>query len=549
MKKHFNSIRLASSLLAIIILTVSALCVNADGETASAADLGYDTLYTHVYTPMSIVTPTDTTVINDEAYALNQWLFKVEKSGEIINMTYGTAEGSGTLTYIPFTGEGVSSQYKFFCSTAKVDVNSYERRGIKYIAAEGETMKFGFAVPQDGEYLITAPLAADGTLTYSLIKSDSYGSVYLKEPKEYEAEKQFCNIQAQLKAGNTVWFTAEAQSGTVIDIGMPVIAKISADAIASNSEEGISTYTYRAADWYEKDVDTGYTYYYATNDACAAENRLGVWSFGYFTGDYSVETADDSTPTYKWFSDLNIETAVGSENPALINALKTYEILYQGNNAGKTQSSNIYNTISAIGNRLKAGAMLLGTAYNKGNTSIKDENGDRFFATLMAVDGTAYGAYYSFTAPQDGDLNIRLTDKSGTGAISVLTMLNGKVVEYRKQSYGKGNGNIAVGNVKQGDQLTVCLFCNSSRDDEGISSASLGQPYAYLTVPDTADGADGNANGDENTDIADLVRISEYLNKEIIITAKNFSCADMNKDGVVNNTDLTLLQKQLLKIS
>jgi len=543
-KKHFNSIRLASSLLAIIILTVSALCVNADGETASAADLGYDTLYTHVYTPMSIVTPTDTTVINEEAYALNQWLFKVEKSGEITDMKAGTAEGTGASTYIPFTGEGVSSLYKFFCSTKAVtNVNSYERRGIKYIAAEEETMKFGFSVPQDGEYLITAPLAAEGALTYSLIKSDSYGSVYLKEPKAYEAEKQFCNIQAQLKAGDTVWFTAKAESGAVIDIGMPVIAKISADAIDSNSEEGTSTYTYRAADWFEKNADTGYTYYAANATASATENRLGVWSFGYFTGDYSEETADDSTTTYKWFSNLNIETTVGSENPALINALKTYEILYQGANKSY---NNVYNAISAIGNRLTAGAMTLGTANAKGfDVSVKET--DIFAATLKAVDGTAYGAYYSFTAPQDGDLKIRLADKSNTGAYNILTMLNGKVIEYSEKKYEQEQGNIDVGNVEQGDQLTVCLFCKSS-SSEG-KSEKIGQPYAYLTVSDTADGADGNANGDENTDIADLVRISEYLNKEIIITTKNFSCADMNQDGVVNNTDLTLLQKQLLNIS
>lgn len=541
MKKHFNSIRLASSLLAIIILTVSALCVNADGETASAADLGYDTLYTHVYTPMSIITTGETPVINNEAYALNQWLLKVEKSGDIIDMQAGTATGSGALTYIPFTDETVESQYKFFCSTKAVsagaDVNKYERRGIKYIAAKGETMKFGFAVPQDGAYLITAPLAAEGGLTYSLIKSDSYGSVYLKEPKTYDAEKQFCNIQAQLKAGDTVWFTAEAESGTVIDIGMPVIAKISADAIDSNSEEGTSTYTYRAADWFEKNADTGYSYSANNSSASTTEKRLGVWNFGYFTGDYSEETADDSTTTYNWFSDLGIKTDVGSENPDLLNALKPYELLQKG---------YVYNTINKCGDRTTAGAMTLGTANAQGiDKSVKGT--EIFAATLKAVDGTAYGAYYSFTAPQDGDLKIRLSDKSNTGAYNILTMLNGKVIEYSEKKYEQEQGNIDVGNVEQGDQLTVCVFCKSS-SSEG-ESEKIGQPYAYLTVSDTADGADGNANGDENTDIADLVRISEYLNKEIIITAKNFSCADMNQDGVVNNTDLTLLQKQLLKMS
>lgn len=544
MKKHFNSIRLASSLLAIIILTVSALCVNADGETASAADLGYDTLYTHVYTPMSIITTGDTPVINDEAYALNQWLFKVEKSGEIINMTYGTAEGSGALTYIPFTGEGVSSQYKFFCSTnAVTNVNSYERRGIKYIAAEDETMKFGFAVPQDGEYLITAPLAAEGALTYSLIKSDSYGSVYLKEPKAYEAEKQFCNIQAKLKEGDTVWFTAEAQSGTVIDIGMPVIAKISADAIDSNSEEGTSTYTYRAADWFEKNADTGYSYSNNALSASTTEKRLGVWNFGYFTGDYSEETADDSTPTYKWFSDLDIKTAVGSENTDLLNALKPYELLYKG---------YIYNAINQSTGRVAKGAMSQGSAYNAISGSVK--SAENLYAQLCATDdNTAYGVYYSFIAPMSGNLKIGLSNISIKNTrISMLAMRNFEVVNFSSKVELSAGDSLIIEDIKQGEQITICLYCNSTVGSNGGGNAAfalLGQPYAYLTVSDTADGADGNANGDENTDIADLVRISEYLNKEIIITAKNFSCADMNKDGVVNNTDLTLLQKQLLNIS
>lgn len=477
---------------------------------------------------------------------------------------------SKSNAYFKLCDSAVASTYSFYYSAGDTNINDYHKRSICFSAVPDEKMRFGFTVPFDGEYEISAPLevsSENATVTYAVLKQTCDGTVTaLKAAAEYGGENIFCNLRAALKKGDTVWFEAYSDKATEIEIGIPHFTLNE----SGNNSSGETVNVFRAVDYTESAYKNENITY---GNSATTENSLAAWSFGYFI---NPVTSDD-------FDGLKLsEYTVGKTTEELEALLTPYELIRHNiYNAlpVATKANNVITTgtYGVAGNLYPA----LGNTYNERSYMGNQYKCKGIFGctgiTQYVPTGEKMnlGIYMRFNAPVSGNALLHLSDEADIkNNERFFVIKNGAVFSVYTGTVKKGTV-IDLGDIKRGDTVTLCY----AKLTDGKYFGYIGMPYmkvtgksAKISLGNSADEPISETSAQIGTQIslnsakkkigrlflgwydsqseklsADGEKLS--ITADTSLTAVYIHYGDLNSDGKITAEDLGGLKRKLLGFS
>ena len=489
-----------SLVLTLALLLSTVVYSSAEGETATDFG-GYDTKYTHVYSPMDLLTINTAATSaklkvhnDDNSYDSSIWKFNVveKKDGvEVSNVMKTT--NRFTNSCITFSGNksGIASVYNFYGSTANCTSATamQKHRTIEYVCQQRlEHMALGFTAPQSGIYEIAAPLKSESNngeaFNYSVVKVDALGNeTVLQEQQWYTGQDRFCDLIVELESGDTVWLNARvAVVDTVIDIGIPQAILLKEDAVIKN-EEG-TTYNFRAIDYLEDSVSNGLQYSIISTTA----NTKAAWEVGYIN-----DTATVSGGVYN-FNNIILPTASDIDTDAdatLLSAMKPYELISNGKvyfglpfreaKEDNTLSLNVGDIIQESTTQVAATGAFYSGSPNLVETTATGYTGKT--RNDLSGEYIVGGHFFRFTAPISGSATVNLNSdcanvdfKSSTKLIVLQNNAVKEVYDSMPES-----PILQLGNVNVGDQITL-LYYGFNKNSTKIV---IGSPLIEITKTNT----------------------------------------------------------------
>ena len=500
-KQNFISLLSRAKIFISLALVVVLVCSMSFGISAADATTGYATANATVFTPMDIVTGTNGITETEhlmlkEGYSNGMvWTFGVDnnvlENNEIVRPGgfYRNLDN-----YIKFSGADKLSSYAFYCSTANYSsVNyAYTVRTIKYIAASGEKMTFGFTVPVGlgGMYEISAPLSVETqegvTVQYAVYKTKTDGTrVCLQRWEDYTSQTTaFCGLIAELNGNETVWLEAIADGDAVIDIGIPKVINHTDGSGIVNNGDGTNTYAYSIYDYFELTELNDIVYGGRTSPS----NFKGTWEYGYFKDTVNYSDARDFTSTLglnTYVNNLALDLTRNTELPtALIEAMKEYEIIIEdGERFGADE-----NILTQVPTLSAASASVL---YPSSSTSVKltfRGSGEKATGTEYAQ----YGNWFKFTAPISGNAKLIYPETKFGNAVYMMVAVDNKIV-YGTRSTTSAETTIDLSNISAGSTVTLIYYSISDEKPNAtfaLPSISITGTYNTLTLD--ANGGEDN---------------------------------------------------------
>ncbi|MGN0494165.1 MAG: dockerin type I repeat-containing protein [Acutalibacteraceae bacterium] len=482
-------------------------------------------------------------------------------------------DSSKSYSYFKISDTSVSSTYRFYYSTQNSDINNFCNREICFYSSEDEAMRFGFTAPFEGEYEISAPITIkdfDADVTYSVLKQSTDGKITAL--KSYCGEGTFCHLQVFLSKGDTVWFEAESNIETEINIGIPHITLKETTELSDGSTVNV----YRAVDYIETSYKNSNISY---NNNSSTENSVSTWDFGYFNNPVSNEDSVMDYDTLKLS-----EYAVGTDASALESLFTPYELIRNDiynalpvatkiNGDKQFIQTGTYgvvgNLYAALGNTY-ADRQLLGNPYRCkglfGCTGI----------TSYAPTGEDMniGIFMRYNAPVSGNAELHLSDEAYIACDRILVIKNGIVNAVFNDSVQAG-AVIDLGFLNKGDTVTLCYVRLSGGKRFGycgmpyvkiISNQaritlvnSADEPISELKAPIDSQLCLGKAKekigqrfiGWYDTQNKLLINVGEKLSVtgDTVLTAEYSYYGDINSDGDINATDISSLRKNLIGVT
>ena len=384
--------------------------------------------------------------------------------------TVTASSTSSASAKLNITNTSVSSQYNMYYSTAQAGSETPINRRILYSSALGEKMNFGFTAPYGGEYEISTPISVEGTgeVSYWVTKQAADGTITrISNAKSDYSDGSFCLLQESLSVGDTVWFEAAGDVGTVINIGIPYISLCT----STTDSEGTKKYVYRAVDYMENRTKNEYTY----KTSSWIENRYAAWDFGYFNN--PVVTEGEAVN----YDSLGLAAYdIGTDASAVCGLLKPYELIRGGQIYNtlpislRSSTSIVTGTYGVIGNLYPS----LGNTYND-----RQKLGELYKSKgLFGCTGTAVnqitqetlniGIYMKYTAPISGNAVLHISeDAAAYAGDRLLIVKNGTVVAKYSGTVSAGT-DISLGNLNKGDTV-VMLY----------AKLQSGRHYHYFGMP------------------------------------------------------------------
>ena len=431
------------------------------------------------------------------------------------------------------------------------------KRSISYkFADENDKMALGFTV-RDGEngiYEISAPISVigDGKVAYSVIKETSDGvRSYLQTERSYEKQSglldgYFCELLADLDAGDTVWFEAcTDKAGTTVNIGIPRISKIKGyfdiDGRQTISYNTIDHLEYVSTDYEDTQNDIGYAY---SKDSGSLVSFASAWRSGYFA-DY-VTLADEDP-----FGISGLTS--GADATEFAKKFSTFDFNTSQGNYFQTS----YATAASKGDNA-------GTLYvDKGNYTAKkisicigyeETNGGYtagiFHEFTAPTDGTA-----AVTYPTDSDLSVLTLVKDGESGKYTVSALDNKelkkgdsvVICYYKLG-GKATVTMEAPVITMTSSLGQVSFNKSTDNADNTVTANLLSNGTEITLPTDCDLEKGfflDSWADDSGNVYEVGSVFT-VNGETNFTANTGLYGDADHSGSLAALDLTVMRKYLI---
>ena len=166
---------------------------------------------------------------------------------------------------------------------------------------------------------------------------------------------------------------------------------------------------------------------------------------------------------------------------------------------------------------------------------------------FSAADGASYNGSVTFDGWNEAT-NFTSTDLKN----QMLTVTPSK--EYGKMTVRKYFGDVTLEKVivhTKGSAVSTITTETAVITTEAkttTETSTTTTPVVTTTIVTTVtETANGDVNGDETTDLTDLVLLQKYLVRKGTMTAEQSSRADLNADHVLNVVDAMLLRQLLLK--
>ncbi len=520
----------------------------------------------------------------------------VESAGD------GTVEAATDLVpevtggNIVYSKDGWTSSYVFSDYAATGDrwwqTFTTNRTGIVWKAAKGEKMRFGFKAPAEGVYEIAAPIEADAdvSVVYAVSKVDAAtgSKTYIQDWNwDYVGDgltstdrsgktypDQFCDLQVELKTGDTVYLEAFADTnGASVNICVPTAMKL-ADSIPEGETE--SVYTYKLSDyiWHQKNEDGSYK---NGNDRSAVPQTDAAWQLGYYANKIS-DTADLSAITIATLDPNGmIDMAAGDDFANVGDLFQHYTklTLRDKTNYDLHPWDVGSTTDNQADNRQPAGDGKPGSVNIGGKRAVTTQTEDTagYKVCLGYQPQFTWSSYDSdsrrvakgswnvssmlkFTAPISGTGKLRLDNGAGMASsgqihnagwwVKALVVQNGTVI---------GNYN-AVKNVvidldlAKGDEIYIVYYVDWNKGKLSTTGGSsrlqiIGNPYMeiidndeYVTV-DTDGGNAINSINFLNTSINPANAEPLYVPLTATKVAAIFDCWNDGTDDLSEDAELT----------
>ncbi len=499
-----------SLVLTLALLLSTVVFSSADGETA--ADFGgYATKYTHVYSPMDLITAANTSPkfvgydSTTKDYGSSVWKFDAiendVKHTMITTNKFSVNETSPNKGYIQLsnTGASLKAVYKFYASTLAYEntAQEYMHRTIQYESTKGEHMAFGFTAPVSGTYEIAAPIQkVSGTtlVNFGVTKTDALGSeTELQALAELVDQDRFCDLIVDLAAGETVWLNARFAGVVTLDIGIPQAILLN-NAIVET--ETAKTYKFRAIDYLENTNTNDITY----DGNSTTSNTKAAWETGYISDTVQAKNVAGFTGKIFKFDNITMPLLASDEgtevDASVLNAMKRYEILSAGKayvglplreikEGGALASSSGVGALWPVSGKLfeNPGTIHLGgTDANIAGTNTAVFNGYPDTGKNLSTSITSSAHYYRFTAPVSGSATVNLNSDNAEDATNPfngttkLIVLQGNTIKRVLDDLSQPTFEIE--NLEKGEQITLIYYGYKAASEQ----VNIGSPLVEISV-------------------------------------------------------------------
>lgn len=542
-----------SMALILALFASSIIPTMAEGETV--ADFGgYDTKYTHVYSPMDLITTGTSPKIKPTLYNTDtkEYVSSVWKLSAVVKTVDGeeqstlmkspnrlayddgfTADTAPNKAYIAFANNDVfDSVYKFYCSSREYSATTqvYQHRTIEYVCKlKGEHMALGFTAPVSGTYEIAAPIeriTGEGLVKFGITKNNiATLSTDLQELGEEIGSKGRFSEIIELEAGETAWLNARFAGKVTIDIGIPKAILLKDEAVVTNADD-TTTYKFRAFDYLDNKALNNFTYLSQDTDgnhATTTENAKAAWEVGYICDDATTTNGLTYTNLTALNKMTNKEEYTSQELEALIAAMKPYDLLvnglvYVGSDFRHSDASTAIDLTVA---KTTATGMFFPTikmSDNVGNGLTKSYSPDswittRYIAGLHNTYKKAGGHYYRFNAPVAGTAKVSLGDNITLTNLNLVVLHNSEV-KYITDTVPE---NAYEFNVNAGDEITLLYYSTKN-----ANAGEIGCPEVELTTAAAPDPVYATISYDANGGVV----VGEYEEQALVGSTVKFPQAE-----------------------